>query len=172
MATNATYNLKTICLERNPTTIGIMSLCRELKISKDDLEDAILSNFDPDWEENGATYTHLTLKFANKTFPTQEADFTLKCEWITQRPRLEFNKWYTEEEAIKLIECYNLMYVDVLCLLNSCLEAYKKEDVSAPVTKCSTAYRVQYYDKDEGWSVSKPHRVMFFKGFKTGVIEE
>lgn len=165
MAETARYNLETISLERNPTTMILMSICRELDISTKDLELLILDEYEEDWKELSKKYLYLQLPVSRALTmnPTLRISLALECSWIKQREPLVFNKWYSTSEAEELIKSYDLGFVDVLGA-NDYVSGSTDNSLEEPLSKYREAYFITFYDTDIGEWVSKvPEKVMFFK---------
>lgn len=165
MAETARYNLKTISIERNQTTTLLMSICRELDISVEDLELLILDEYESNWKALDKTYVYLQLPIskAQTMNPTLRVSLAIKCEWIKQREPLVFNKWYDREEAEELIKAYDLDLVDVIGT-NEHIQGSTDNSLGESLSKNSERYVISFYDlDDECWEPNPPVKVMFFK---------
>lgn len=165
MAKEAKYNLKTISLNRNSTTMLLMSVCRELKISSEELEELILDEYDSDWKAHGKVYLYLSVPLtkASTLSPTLNVNLTLRYDWIHERESIVFGKWYDVKKAEELIMAYDLSLVDVLGA-TKLVAGDTDNSLNEPLSKYCGAYQITFYDTDDMcWRYSQPDKVMFFK---------
>lgn len=165
MAEQAKYKFKTINLERNPTTMLLMSICRELHISTKELEELILSEYDSDWEARDKTYLYLSVPLIKEptSSPALKVNLTLRYDWIQEREPIVFGKWYDVKKAEELIKAWDLDIVDVLCTTEYSA-GYTGNSLNEPLSRNCDVYQVTFYDIDrEEWKDTVPTKVMFFK---------
>ncbi len=165
MAETARYNLKTISLEKNPTTTLVMSICRELDLSTKDLELLILDEYEEDWKALGKIYLYLQLPISKVLMmnPSLRVNLALKYDWIKQHEPIVFNKWYDREKAEELIKAYDLNLVDVIGT-NEHIQGFTGNSLGESLSRNRAGYTISFYDIDqECWEPKTPAKVMFFK---------
>ena len=165
MAEQAVYNLKTISLNRNSVTMLLMSICRELNISTEELEELILGEYDPEWKAKDKNYLYLTVPLTKLSTlsPTLKVNLTLRHDWIKQREPLVFNKWYDREKAEELIKAYDLDLVDVIGT-NGHIQGFTGNSLGESLSRNRAGYTISFYNIDqECWEPKTPTKVMFFK---------